>query len=151
MENIKLTLDKAVGLREKIDREIHENYQILVPRNNKTNIDDIKKLFETNEPLEVQVIRLKEAIQQANLKNHPRERHSNSYYIYRLFQLKNRRDSLNRIETRKGTQAGKEVLGMLKDIHEEIDKIEQKLSKFNTLRKNEVKVQFEENLLYLLN
>ena len=45
----------------------------------------------------------------------------------------------------------KEVNRITKGILEEIDKVTQKLSKFNTLKKNIIKVQFENELLYLLN
>jgi len=158
----KLTLDNAVDLREKLDREIHENYQILVSNNSlekNKNKYDIRELLRTTELMETQVIRLKEAIQQANLKRHQREKQSNSYYIYRLSQLKIKRDNFMKMSTKHGKFGKKifeaifrspELTGMIKDIHEEIDKITQKLSKFNISKKNEVKVQFEKELLYLL-
>ena len=163
MEIRKLTLDTAVDLREKLDREIHEKYQILI-----SNISvekgkqqyGIEKLLSTIESMETQVIRLKEVIQKANLKKHPWDKNSNSYYIYRLSQLKIRKDYFMKMEVKDGRVGKKtyvseidkkELNKMVKDIHEEIDKISQKLSKFNTLKKNEIKVQFEENLLYLLN
>ena len=164
MEAKKLTLDTAVELREKLDREIHENYRIFVSNNsiNKKHKDkyDLRELLRITELMEYQNIRLKEAIQIANLKSHPRERNSNSYYIFRLSQLKYRRDSFLRVSSRSG-KVGKteyvveyttnELNVMLRDIENEIDKISQKLSKFNTLRKNEIKVKIDHELLYLLN
>jgi len=163
VETKKLTLDIAVDLREQLDREIHENYQILVSQNSvdtKTkNKIDIRELLRKIDLQEIQVIRLKEAIQLANLKRHTKEKNSNSYYIYRRSQLLTKRDSLLKMSTNNGKIGKKtftitidkeEVEKILRIIYDEIDKVTQKLSKFNTSKKNEIKVQFEEELLYLL-
>ena len=160
VENRKISLETAVGLREKLDREIHENYQILVSKNSvlikgkhKYNLRELLRLTEV---MEIQVIRLKESIQQANLKTHPWDKHSNAYYIYRLSQLKIQRDNFMKMSTsedqgkRKIMFTSLEINDKIKYILEEIDKITQKLSKFNTLKKNEMKIQFEDDLLYLL-
>jgi hypothetical protein len=163
VETRKLTLDTAVNLREKLDRIIHENYQTLISCN---SVDirnekecNIRELLRFTESAEIQVIRLKEAIQQANLKRHPFESKSNAYYIYRLSQLKARHIALLKMSTKNG-QTGrrtfkaeikeKEADEMIRDINDKIDKISQKLSRFNTLKRNTIKIKFEEDLLYLL-
>ena len=83
MEKRKITLEYAVELREKLDREIHENYQILVNCNStdikKKNTANVKALLDYTTSAEIQIIRLKEAIQKANLKRHPLDRNSNSF------------------------------------------------------------------------
>ena len=159
MEKRKLLLETAVDIREKLDREIHEDYQLLVSQNSvskkKKNTVDVRELLRMVDLKEKQVIILKEEIQRVNLKQHPREKNSNSYYIYRLSQLKIRKDNLHKMSTdSNGTFVAeikaKESATMLRNTLEEIDKVTQKLSKFNTLKKNEIKVQFEEDLLYLL-
>ena len=163
METRKLTLDTAVDLRERLDQIIHENYQTLVSNNSvdirKKTPCNIKELLRFTDSAEQQVIRLKEAIQQTNLKRHPFESKSNNYYIYRRSQLKMRHLSLLRMSTKDGQEGRRtfvaeikknEVDRMIRDINDKIDKVSQKLSKFNTLKKNTIKVKFEPDLLYLL-
>ena len=163
MKTKKLSLDAAVDLRERLDQEIHENYRIIISNNsveeNKNEVD-VLELLSLTTAMESQVIRIKEAIQEANLSKHPWDRHSNSYYIYRLSQLKIRKNNLLKMSVKEGkygkkvyvaTIKQKELNRMLTDINDQIDKISQKLSKFNTLRKNQIKVQWEDELLYLLN
>ena len=162
MEIKKLQLDAAVDLRERLDQEIHDNYRIIISKNSvekgKNDID-IRELLSLTDTMERQVICIKEAIQEANLKRHPRERNSNSYYIYRLSQLKIRKNNLQKINVRPD-KVGKKIYEtiiktkeldkMIRELNDQIDKIQQKLSKFNTLRKNKIKVQWENDLLYLL-
>lgn len=160
METKKILLDAAVDLRQRLDEEIHENYRTLVSNNSVekgTHAIDLRELLSFTDTMERQVIRIKEAIQEANLKRHTRERNSNSYYIYRLSQLKIRRDNLLKMNTKDGKFSkktyeavikGKELNNMIGDINDQIDKISQKLSKFNT--KKTIKVQWETDLLYLL-
>lgn len=163
METRKLTLETAVEFRERLDREIHENYQTIVSSNSsdkKKPKKNLRELLRLTEVMEDQVIGLKEVIQKTNLKRHPFERKSNSYYIFRLSQLKTRKQYLMKTSTRAGN-VGRiiyaiefkitEIDKMLRQINDEINKISDKLSKFNTLKKNELKIKVENDLLYMLN
>jgi len=163
VETRKLTLETAVEFRERLDREIHENYQTIVSSNSsdkKKQRKDLRELLRLTEVMEDQVIGLKEIIQKTNLKRHSFERKSNSYYIFRLSQLKTRKLYLMKTSTRVGN-VGKityvtefkitEIDRMLHQINDEINKISDKLSKFNTMKKNELKIKVENDLLHMLN
>jgi len=165
VEKRKLTLENAVELREKLDREIHENYQILVSCNSRDakskSTCNLEELLELTTSMEIQVIRLKEAIQKANLRRHSiLDKNSNSFYIYKLSQLKIRRENLMKMSTKDGTYGKQHYIAalkkdkvnrMLKDLNEEIDKTSNKLSKFNTSKRNKIEIPFENNLLNYLN
>lgn len=161
MEKKKLTLEIAVKLRERLDREIHDNYQKMITYNSvKENEEkiDIRNLAKLTEEMEKQVNSLKEEIQKANLKRHSFEWKSNAYYIVRLSQLKIKKGYLMKMPTKKRVigkikyvieYTANEVNRMIREINDEIDKISQKLTNFNKTKT--LKIKIEDKLLYLLN
>lgn len=165
MEKRKLTLREAVELREKLDREIHKNYQTIITFNSSDKSKpkkDLRELLRLTEVMEKQVIELKDTIQKSNLKRDSIFSFgaSNSQNIIKLSQLKYKRQYLQKISFRSGKVGNTvyvnefkptEIDRMIHKIDDEIDKISKRLERFNESKKNTVVVKIEEDLLYLLN
>jgi Mg2+ and Co2+ transporter CorA len=116
----KIKLEHAILLKERLENDLYDIYRNIRRRN-------IQKELEKAGRIEEQLIEVKEAIQRANLSRGLLGLgHSNSYYIYKLSNLKMRKNALSPLEDKPY------VSSILRDINTQIETINDLLTKFNS-------------------
>ncbi len=96
---------------------------------------------------EEELVKVKEAIQEANKQKHD-DGHTNNYYIYCLSNLQKRKKFLEEVKTTEKSQlTEEEKKAHISKIDERINEIRAKLTEFNT---REVSLELNEKVLAVL-
>ena len=130
---IKTTLVKQI----KYDREVIRTYL------NK-KVENLEGIEEDLDKKEEQLIIIKEVIQNANKSKH-KDKLTNNFYIYRMSNLKEKKDFYQSLNIgRDSTWTNEELKSKIRKLDEEINKISDKLTDFNTSKK--IKVELNPDL-----
>lgn len=116
----RIKLEHAILLKERLETDLYDIYRNIRKKN-------IQKELEKADRIGEQLIELKEAIQRANLsKGILGNKKSNAYYIYKLSNLKLRKNALLPYEDKPS------ISGILRTINTEIETINSILINFNS-------------------
>lgn len=145
----KLLLETVLKLKADVERSISSSYDDIVKYN--FTEKKVDALMTRIEKLEVQLIHFKEVIQEANKSKF--EGKTNNYHIYFLSNLKAKDIFYQTLErafgkSKKSAQIKKEdVASARKELSEQINKFQNKLSAFNAKKKVTVILDESLNLL----
>jgi len=144
----RIILATVLGIQTKLVNNIlahkKEISRFMTAKTSETNVDD---LYETLLKEEDQLIVIKEVIQNANKGKH-KDGKPNNFYIYKMSNLKSRKTFLIGIRDNKKNQwSNKQINERIKLIDNEIHKIDNKLTFFNSSKKVRVAINPELNLL----
>lgn len=135
-----LKIKTALVKQIKCDREIIKTYLNTKDKNLEEIEDELDKKEE-------QLIIIKEIIQNANKSKH-KDRLTNNFYIYRMSNLKEKKDFYQSLNIgRESNWTNKEITSKIRKLDEEINKISDKLTTFNTSKKIKVKLNPDLNLV----
>lgn len=135
-----LKIKTALVKQIKCDREIIKTYLNTKDKNLEEIEDELDKKEE-------QLIIIKEIIQNANKSKH-KDRLTNNFYIYRMSNLKEKKDFYQSLNIgRESNWTDKEITSKIRKLDEEINKISDKLTTFNTSKKIKVKLNPDLNLV----
>lgn len=161
MKKIKLKLNKAVRLKNALEKSIDED-NILIQQNNSiiegnsrsVDINEVELLKDLKSEL---IINLNLIIQEANFKKTKGEDYSNAYYVKKLSEIKRELLHLNRIPTDNGKVVvdkqqikyeavlkQQDITSRIKELNKEKEVIQNKLSKFN--ENIDITFQYDEKL-----
>lgn len=142
----KLRLDTVLKIKEDLERDIGE-LQKDITKYNETE-KKVDALLGTLHKKMDQLIEIKESIQEANKGKH-KDGKTNNYYIYHLSNLKNRKILYSQLGSRsKSAQISVEDANkIIRETDEEMDKVRNKLTLYNTSKTITVKVDESLGLL----
>jgi hypothetical protein len=164
-----LQLNRILKIKEDLEESIKRD-DLTIQKSNSIIVGndrsiDIREALELLGTKEKQLVHLKLAIQEANMKYHKdpekgHETYSNFYYIYTLSNLKRKRTFYLKLNTTNGYKEGgkgtvnysaeitqQEVNRELAELNQKIQEIEIKLANFNHNTEVEVHIEPELNLL----